>query len=71
MSEIEKLKELIRKFEIENLLLRVSTIIALYSFVTFFMYMLVAREFDFKAEIIAVMLSILNFIMAIFEEVNS
>ena len=70
MSEIEKLKEIIRKFEIENLLLRISTIIALYSFVAFFIYMMVAIEYDFKAEILAILLLIQNIIIAIFEEVN-
>ena len=71
MSEIEKLKEIINKLIIENLLTRLLAIITMCSFAVFVLYMAFAIEFDMKAAILVVGLAIQIIAVEIFIMVNS
>jgi hypothetical protein len=71
MSEIEKLKEAINKLKTENLLLRLFSIVIMMSFATFITYMIYAKEFDFKAAVLELMLIIQILVVELFIYANT
>ena len=70
MSEIEKLKEIINKLIIENLLTRLLAIITMCSFAIFVLYITFAEVFDMKAAVLVLGLAIQIVAVEIFIMVN-
>jgi hypothetical protein len=70
MSEIEKLKEIINKLTIENLLTRLLTIVTMCSFTIFALYMVFAKEFDTRAIVLLLSLVMQILVIEIFVLVN-
>jgi len=70
MSEIEKLKEIINKLKIENMLLRLLAIVTMCSFTIFAIYMVFAKVFDMRATILLFGLVMQILITEVFTLVN-